>query len=169
MDIRHPTLEDAFVEDHRKMTMGFFRLRQSLEAADWTATRQLAADIDRDAGPHIEFEETIYYPRLEPLIGAGNVRRMYEEHRIGLGLIRDILARGDEVPDETARYCLADQCRQMLDHAQSCGTLISHLSALPPAEQRDLLGELEAIRDLGVRWTEFASRKQSGHRETRTP
>jgi hypothetical protein len=160
MDTHRNSLQDVFVEDHRKMTMGFYRLRQSLEAGDWPEARRLARDIDRDVGPHIEFEEALYYPRLKPVIGAENVARMYGEHQIGLGLIREIEALGPDTPGKQTCSRLADRCRQMLDHALSCGTLISHLTDLPPEEQADLLDRLEEIQGRRARWTELADRQE---------
>ena len=168
MDIQRNSLQDAFVEDHRKMTMGFYRLRQSLEDADWTGARRLAEEIDQDVGSHIEFEETLYYPRLKPVIGAGNISRMYEEHQIGLGLIRDIEALGPDAPEKEVCSRLADRCRQMLEHARSCGTLISHLTDLPQEEQTDLLAKLQEIRGRGTRWTEFAGIRESSGLNTGT-
>ena len=168
MDIQRNSLQDAFVEDHRKMTMGFYRLRQSLESGEWSEARRLAEEIDRDVGSHIEFEETLYYPRLRRVIGAENINRMYEEHTIGLGLIREIEALGPDAPEKDVCLRLADRCRQMLDHAQSCGTLISHLCDLPEEEQADLLAELRDIRRRGTRWTEFAGTAEAAGPRTNT-
>jgi hypothetical protein len=168
MDTHRKSLQDAFIEDHRKMTMGFYRLRQSLEDADWPEARRLAEKIDRDVGSHIEFEETLYYPRLKPVIGAENISRMYEEHQIGLGLIRDIDALGPDEPENEVCSRLADRCREMLEHAQSCGTLISHLTDLPQEEQAELLAELQEIRGRGTRWTEFAGIRNSSGLNTNT-
>lgn len=165
METQRKNLQDAFLEDHRRMTTGFYRLRQSLEDGDWSTARGLAEAIDREVGSHIEFEETVYYPRLKPVIGADNVRRMYAEHQIGLGLIRDILARGSGAPGREACTQLAHSCQRMLEHAESCGTLTSHLAALPSSEQEDLLATLEEIRGRATRWTEFGQCGSLGRRQ----
>lgn len=156
--MRHTSLRAAFLQDHRKMTKGFFRLRQKLEAGDWTEARRIALAIDRDVGPHIEFEETVYYPRLVPVVGAANVDVMYAEHGIGLRLIQDLICAGSTPPDSAVMSDLADRCQTMLEHAQSCGTLLSNLTGLPPDEQHELLTSLEHIRERGRSWTEFADR-----------
>lgn len=160
MDMRHTSLRAAFLQDHRKMTKGFYRLGQKLEAGDWTEARRIALAIDRDVGPHIEFEETVYYPRLVPVVGAANVDMMYAEHGIGLRLIQDLMSAGSTPPDSAVMADLADRCQTMLEHAQTCGTLLTHLTALPPDEQNELLARLEHIRERGRSWSELANRKQ---------
>lgn len=155
MDISESTLQDAFARDHRKMTRGFHRLRQSLEGDDWSEVRRIAAEIDDQVGSHIEFEETVYYPRLQPIIGPANTRRMFAEHATGLRLIKEILAADAGPTNDHARWLLIERCNRMLDHAQSCGTLVSHLASLPEEEQRELLEKLETIRDLHHRWSEL--------------
>ena len=150
------TLKAAFIRDHRIMTRGFWRLRQALDRGDWQEARTLAEKLDREVGPHIEFEEHVYYPRLKPIIGARTVEQFYREHGTGRHVIEDILAATGAPPDEATRAGLAARCGKMLEHAQSCGTLISHLEALPDEEQESLLSRLEEIRERGHSWSELA-------------
>jgi hypothetical protein len=152
------TLKEAFIRDHRIMTRGFWRLRQALDKGDWPEARSVAEQIDHEVGPHIEFEEQVYYPLLKPIIGAHTVEQFYQEHRTGRRLIEDILIAGTEPPDEATRAGLSDRCGKMLAHAQSCGTLISHLGALPVEEQESLQFRLEEIRERGQPWRELAER-----------
>ncbi len=148
------TLKEAFLDDHREMTRGFVKLHERLEGGDWSAAKGLAAEINRVAGPHIEFEESLYYPRLAPVVGATAIRHMYREHSVGLDVIRDILAADQSVPDQTLLREFADRCRRMLEHAHSCGVLVSHLTGLPEDEERELLKRLLKMRYDGRLWTE---------------
>jgi hypothetical protein len=85
---------------------------------------------------------------------------MYAEHGIGLRLIQDLISAGSTPPDGAVMADLTDRCQTMLEHAQSCGTLLTHLTALPPDEQNELLARLEHIRERGRSWSELANRKQ---------
>jgi len=148
------TLKEAFLDDHREMTRGFVKLHECLEKGDWHAAKGLAAEIDRVAGPHIEFEESLYYPRLAPVVGATAIRHMYREHSVGLAVIREILSADHSVPEASLLADFADRCRRMLDHAHSCGVLVSHLAGLPEDEERELLKRLLKMRYDGRLWTE---------------
>jgi hypothetical protein len=118
------------------------------------AAKGHAAEIDRVAGPHIEFEESLYYPRLAPMVGATAIRHMVQEHSVGLDVIRDILSADTSVPDRSILAEFADRCRRMLEHAHSCGVLVTHLTGLPADEERELLKRLLKMRYDGRLWTE---------------
>jgi len=148
------TLRDAFMDDHQEMTRGFVRLRECLQNGDWHSAKGLAAEIDRVAGPHIEFEESLYYPRLAPVVGATAIRHMYREHSVGLDVIREILSADHDAPGESVLAEFADRCRRMLEHAHSCGVLLDHLTGLPEDEERELLKRLLKMRYEGRLWTE---------------
>lgn len=160
------SLRLAFLEDHRRMTQGFWRLRRALETVAWDAARELAAEIDRKVGPHMEFEETIYYPMLTAILGEAAIARMCDEHDTGLSVIEDILRAGEHPPSPEEREELIDRIGQMLDHAATCGTLLSHLSTLPPEKQAEMLTELRVIRGRNRRWTDLAN--STGSRLSRT-
>jgi len=148
------SLKDAFMDDHREMTRGFVELRECLENGEWHLAKGLAAEIDRVAGPHIEFEESLYYPRLAPMIGATAIRHMYREHSVGLAVIREILSAGHAIPEASVLADFADRCGRMLEHAHSCGVLVTHLTDLPQDEERELLKRLLKMRYDGRLWTE---------------
>jgi len=54
----------AFVEDHKHMIGGVAKLKQALEQRGTTEAKQIAEDLDRVVGPHIQFEETVLYARV---------------------------------------------------------------------------------------------------------
>jgi hypothetical protein len=149
-------LEDAFVEDHRHLTEGFSRLLQLLEQDNIPAAIETAEEVDRLAGGHIEFEEHVLYPKVKETYGSEYVANLYDEHGIALQAIRALLAHKEDPqlsPGE--REKLIQQVRTGLDHTISCGTLLSHLTVLDEAEQRELLSELLRFRQENKRWTEL--------------
>ena len=56
-------------------------------------------------------------------------------------------------PDDLQELELSAQ--DALEHALSCGTLLSHLDGLPGEELEAMTAELEKARRLGRRWTEL--------------
>ena len=49
----------------------------------------------------------------------------------------------------------SEQLETAMDHALSCGTLLSHVTSKDAAEQQRLLDRLEDISRRGHRWTEL--------------
>ena len=43
----------------------------------------------------------------------------------------------------------------MLEHAEGCGTLLSHLEGLAPERLERLMAALLELRSQGIRWTEL--------------
>jgi len=148
-------LAKAFLEDHKHLIQGFSRLLQALKENDVSKASQIADDIDRQAGPHIEFEEEFFYPILQQARGREYVSQLYQEHGAGLHAVKSLRdAKGDLGTDETEAL-LAD-AQTALDHAVSCGSLLSHVTTLGDQQQAELLEKLLGLRKQGRRWTEFS-------------
>jgi hypothetical protein len=153
------TLRDAFLEDHQHLTRGFSDLIAAVRGDDPEDAGKIADELDRAAGPHIEFEETVYYPALVPALGADAVRRFYHEHAAGLRVIVAVLERDASKPfAEEEREALLADAREALDHALSCGTLLSHIVALDEERQAEMLDALNRTRGRGHRWSEMSHR-----------
>ena len=147
-------LAQAFGADHRSMMRGLAAILREIEAADCAAARQQAHEVDQLAGPHIQFEEEVLYPEIGRARGAEYERQLRDEH----ATIRNALARllATEVsPGEERAFCeeLRPAFETAVQHAESCGTLISHLKTLPSGEQERALARLLQLRELGTRWT----------------
>ena len=161
MPLETSPLERAFVEDHRRLTRGFARLLEALQQEDDERAVQIADELDRQAGPHIEFEEHVLYPHVAETRGEQFVGRLYREHRTAFEAVRFLLERREHpqlTPEERAK--LKEQVQTGLEHAISCGTLLSHLTVLDADRQAELLKQLEAYRRRGHRWLEV---DQSAH------
>jgi hypothetical protein len=149
-------LEKAFLDDHRHLTRGLSRLLEALRRNDVAEARQVADELDRVAGPHIEFEEETFYPQIGRAIGASNLDRLYEEHQVGLHAVDTLRRRDPGHPLEPAeRDTLVEEVQVALDHAVSCATLLSHLGDLDEKRQRELLDRLHDARRRGRRWSEL--------------
>lgn len=156
MATKRTPLTKAFLEDHQKMTRGIARLRNAIQRNDLATAARLADELDRVAGPHIEFEEKAYYPLLVEALGEDFVERLYQEHEEGLKAVRALLRRKSDgktlSPDQRNR--LLGQIHTALEHAGTCGTLVSHLAVLDEDRQAALLEQIEEARRRQRRWTE---------------
>lgn len=152
--IHECALAKAFVEDHRHLTRGFRDLMQCLRREDWVGARDAAETLDRLGGPHIEFEERYLYPRVRQLRGDGFADALYDEHEVGRQAIATLLmlGAGDALSADQRDRLLAES-QIAYDHAVACGALLSHLTVLPPEEQRRLAERLTELREKGRRWT----------------
>ena len=151
------TLKDAFLRDHQILTRGLAALQSAVSRGDGPLAKSLAELLDRDAGPHIEFEETMFYPMLIEVFGKEFVRGLYSEHdccRRALEYLREI-DQGSIAWEE-----LRDSLRIAMDHVKSCGSLTSHLVGLDPDRRRELLDGLIESRERGTKWTEIDRAKR---------
>jgi hypothetical protein len=150
------TLKDAFIEDHQTLTRGLSRLLELVRQGEFDEASRAARELDRAAGPHIEFEENAFYPEVRKTRGEAYVDNLVDEHHSGLEAVRSLskLEPGD-VPEAAERDRLVLDLERVLDHAVSCGTLLSHVTSLPEDEQERFLAELERYRELAHKWTEL--------------
>ena len=153
----------AFQADHRTLGQMFHALSGSLRAGDLPEARRLAFALDAEAGPHIAFEESRFYPRLVALIGDAEVRRMYAEHAEALALIETLT----ELPPDAGlspdrRRGLLTESEVMETHIAECGELFAAMGRIPEDEQKVLCGALFEWRAKAPTWRNFAANALAG-------
>lgn len=150
-------LARTFAEDHKHLTRGLSRLLEAVRAADDAAARGLADEIDRVAGPHIEFEEEVFYPEVAKTRGREFIEGLYEEHAMGRRALEALLALPPGAPLAAAeREAITGQLKTALEHALSCGTLLSHINTRDADLETRMLARRDEIEARGRRWTELA-------------
>jgi hypothetical protein len=155
-------LQQAFLEDHKVLTRGLATTLSALRQDDLEAATREADTLDQRAGPHIEFEERFFYPVVAQSRGAKFVEGLHREHDAGRNAIRTLLAsHGTGTLSDDDRTLVLSQLREALDHAVSCGTLLSHVTTLAPERQQELLDHLLRLRREGPRWTKQVRRDLS--------
>ncbi len=159
MPKRASALADAFLEDHRHLTRGLTRLLEAIREEKFELAVRLAEELDRVVGPHMQFEEEVFYPMLAERLGRGFAGRLYGEHALGQRAVRKIKALRPEQIDSALQQELIVSLSKTLDHALSCGSLLSYVSHLQPGEEERLVKRLRELRSTGKRWTELASEK----------
>lgn len=153
-------LEEAFLEDHRHLTHGLARIREALRTADDTEAARTADEVDRVVGPHMRFEEEVFYPKLVEKLGGDFVDQLYGEHEIGQSAVKALVGlKPEERLTEGRRKELLDEVGTALQHARSCGTLLSHIADLDESEHRAMLQKLKKLRGSGIRWTDVATER----------
>ena len=160
MTTDHPaSLAAAFTADHRHFTRGLSRLLKALESDDLATAVELAEELDHAVGPHIEFEEEVFYPEVARAMGHEYVRELYLEHQVGQSALRALLSRRDAALSPGERDELIARLRTAMDHALSCGTLLSHVTGQGPEAQRRMLERRDEMIARGRRWTELPARR----------
>jgi hypothetical protein len=147
----------AFREDHAVLGRGFHRLSSCLRSADMDGARRAARALNRDAGPHIAFEEKHFYPALIPLLGKADVDRLFREHGSGLSVVRALVEASDQASwSEPERRRMLQASEEMERHIAECGELFEALGRLPEEDQDRLLRSLVALRSEGPDWLSHA-------------
>ena len=156
------TLFDEFHRDHAILGKGFHDISTLLRGGDVVAARQVAMRLDKEAGPHIAFEERQFYPALRILFGDEDVDRFYSEHQEGLAVLRALLRADERVTLNDADIAdLVKQSETMESHIAECGELFEAMGRIPGNEQENLLRELLAWREKEPSWTKFVPQDQS--------
>jgi hypothetical protein len=156
MPRRFNPLQEAFLEDHRHLTRGLGGILGALERGDDAAARREADVLDRNVGPHMAFEEQVFYPELSRILGVEHVAHLYEDHDAGKQAVQKLLeGAGTGALSEIERAELLSDLQGMLEHAEGCGTLLSHLEGLAPERLERLMAALLELRSQGIRWTEL--------------
>jgi hypothetical protein len=164
MDMPHSLLFHAFREDHAGLGRGLYELDQAVRGERLKEAKAIAQKLDREAGPHIAFEERYFYPALKALIGEDEVARLYDEHAEGLAAIRFVAAMpAKAVLNASQRQDLLRKLQLMETHVAECGTLFGTMGRMPADQQARLYSELLALREQGPRWTQFGvSERRTG-------
>lgn len=149
-------LEQEFLEDHRHLTRGFQSLIDAVERNDVERCRRDASELDCIAGPHIEFEEHVLYPRVRNARGDELGTRLLREHQVARSALLFLESRGTEPLNPADRARVLEQLRVGLEHAVTCGTLLNHLTVLDDTEQDEMLKRLHEFKSNNMRWTELS-------------
>jgi hypothetical protein len=153
------TLHTAFLEDHRHLTKGLGGLLDSLRRSDVPGAVRIARELDRVAGPHMAFEETVLYPELVNRLGQPFVDQLYHEHALGQTAVAHLVDRADPTSLTAGeRSTLIEQVETALEHALSCGSLLSYLSTLSPERHDEMLQQLLDMRTQRCLWTDLPRR-----------
>jgi len=147
-------LRDDFLQDHRQLIKGLSEILKSLRGNDVPRAMALADGLDRAIGAHIELEEQEFYPLLKERLGSEFVTQLYEEHAAGKEAIATLLAHRGRENELKARADLTENLERMLEHALSCGSLLSHLDREDEERIAALHDRLRVLRAENKRWTE---------------
>lgn len=161
------SLHDAFLTDHKQLTRGLSAILRALRAGDTERAFRLASELDEAVGPHMQFEEEVFYPEVEKILGREFVDQLYAEHALGQRAIRSILAHGQRGELAGEIETLIRDLETTLQHAFSCGTLLSHLDALPADETATLLRKLQELRSSEIHWSMLPERRPPSGRHDR--
>jgi hemerythrin-like domain-containing protein len=150
-------LKKEFLQDHRLLTQGFANIQKAIRENNWKKAAKIAERIDRLVGSHIEFEEKVLYPIVAKERGKEYASRLYREHSLAReALIKLIRSKELERMEPEEKEEIIQKVETSIDHAVSCGTLLSHLTALDEEKQKEFLERLLAFRQTHRCWSELS-------------
>ncbi len=88
-------LEQEFLNDHRHLTQGLQSLIDAIEQNDVAQSQEIAHELNIVAGPHIEFEEHLLYPRVRQARGTEFSARLLQEHQVARSALLFLESHGD--------------------------------------------------------------------------
>ncbi|MEQ8837451.1 MAG: hemerythrin domain-containing protein, partial [Lacipirellulaceae bacterium] len=147
---------ELFLQDHKDFTRKLNCLVEQLDQGSLAAAKRTAFELDVLAGPHVAFEEEVLYPVTGKAQGTPFQTRLLREHdQTQAGLVRLLSANEDELNDPGFVKAVADALRKGLEHAESCGTLVSHLGMLSKEEESKAAQRFKELKEEERRWTEL--------------
>ena len=148
-------LVELFLRDHRQMTRMLSDVVSHLHRNELVPALTVAQKLDRVAGPHIQFEEQVLYPEVKSVRGKAFDERLRDEHQAARdGLTRFLTASELQLKDPGFLAMVEKKLRSGLKHAESCGTLVSHLEQFSTSQQQQALLQLSKLKRAGTSWTE---------------
>lgn len=149
-------LMNEFLRDHHRLTRILSDVIRHLEGGDVSSARSLAQELNRIAGPHIAFEESVLYPAVRLAVGESFERKLLAEHdNARMGLVHLISAEPIRLAKPEFREKIVTALRSGMKHAESCGTLVSHLEQLSETQQQQALTKLNELKKAGKCWSEL--------------
>ena len=131
-------------------------LRDALRGGALARAMMVANQLDRHAGPHIEFEQSCLYPILEKRLGKAMVQRLYHEHEVGRDLLRALYRLPPDARLSTRmRERLAEKAEAARRHAVGCSEALTPLDDMDEDRQSALSERLRSSRSRQTRWTQL--------------
>jgi len=146
-------LFQAFKSDHALLGGGFYTLASCVRNKDISGAKSVATKINIDAGPHIAFEEEVFYPALKRFIEESELTEMYNEHELGRALLEKILALDEsaELQEDLQKELLAE-IDVIESHITECGELFGTMGRLNEQEMEHLYEKLKSYQLLSPNW-----------------
>ena len=149
-------LETEFLADHKKMTRAFRDLIDAVNVNDVEQFRGIANQLNAIAGPHIAFEESVLYPRVDQNSSKAVSSKLCDEHDTARSAIGRLIQQSGPLTDED-RKLVVEQLQVGFKHAVACGSLLSHLTVATNQEQQQMLAELKEFRRQKRLWTDIGN------------
>jgi len=146
-------LFNAFKADHALLGSGFYTLATCLHNKNISDAKSVATKINIDAGPHIAFEEEVFYPTLKRFIKQQELDEMYSEHKLGRALLEKVLSIDESahLQDAIQKELLA-QIDVIESHISQCGELFGMMENLNESEMQYLYDKLTDYQLLAPHW-----------------
>jgi hemerythrin len=150
-----------FHSDHQKVIQALFELRQSIAKRNINDVRTILAGAERLLGTHFKFEENYLYPALQPFLGEGYVKKLFNEHD---GIFRSVgriaeLARKEKWSD-TDTESAQTNLELIYEHPIGCDGLALWIERLSKEQQDGLYRQFVSVREQGTQFSAYRLERQ---------
>lgn len=146
----------GFVDDNRRLSEMLRQVIGALQQGDGQAAKALAEQLDRDFGPHIEFQERYLYPEVERRDGEARATRLYDGNVQMIAVLIQLQQIGltPTCSSILADRWLANICTG-LEQVLACEPMLDYLRRLDTTRHGYLLKRRQALREKRRRWSQL--------------
>lgn len=150
------SLRTVFCHGHRQLADGLRGMIEAIEDEDCPLASKLAEDLDRRAGPHVEFEERYLYPVVEDEFGEAYATKLYEEHAELIATLIELQQLDLESrPSSESKARWLECLNNGLSHLNVSQTLLNYLRPMSTEQKAQLLQRHQNLLARGHRWSQL--------------
>ena len=150
-----------FHSDHQKVIQALFDLRQSIAKRNIDEVRTTLGGAEQLLGTHFKFEENYLYPALQPFLGEGYVKKLFNEHDSifrSVGRIAE-LAHKEKWTDAEAQSAQTN-LELIYEDPIGCDGLSLWIERLSREQQDGLFLQFVKVREQGTKFSEYRLERQ---------
>ncbi|MGH9705733.1 MAG: hemerythrin domain-containing protein, partial [Candidatus Acidiferrales bacterium] len=150
-----------FHSDHKKVIQALFELRQSIAKRNINEVRTILGGSEWLLVTHFKFEEHYLYPALQPFLGEGYVKKLFNEHD---GIFRSVgriaeLARKEKWTDAETESAETN-LELIYEHPIGCDGLSLWIERLSREQQDGLFRQFLKVQEQGTKFSEYRLERQ---------
>lgn len=150
------SLQANLLRGHRQLAEGLSGTIAVLERGDFGTAAKLADELDRDAGPHVEFQERYLFPVVEEQQGEAIAVKLYDELGSVVATLMELQRLSSGLsPSATMKRRWLRSLRRGLRHLRRTRPMFACLAEQPIRRKAELLRRHERLRRRPHRWSQL--------------
>lgn len=150
------SLRSVFSSGHCQLEAGLRGMIDAIRTENFPLAANLAEDLDRTSGPHVEFEERYLFPLVEEEAGEAYATRLYDDHAELLGTLVEV-QRLKEVscPSPKSERRWLESLERGLERLSDTRRLLRYLGQASAEEKTRMLQRHHLLHRRAHRWSQL--------------